>query len=324
MEADILHSKSSWKILESFLEQPWKQFYMRELISKAHIGPNTAVRIVKNMERSGIFISQKIGNIIAYRLSADNEVSKKLLMLHHEKRLQKITDEFKAYINRLRRKIEDKNNIISVVLFGSVSRGMAGELSDIDILVIHEGRFNKKEISNIFEKYSRYVQLIEFTKSGFDDMHKKGNELIINIIKSGIIIYDRDFYYKYLFKPIPKPTKGYIEGMLKRSEKDLEVLWEMYRKEKSTSIIITSLYPLANRVCTALVLLNHQIPESRKDMAKILDTLGERKLSQLYKTTRRIWDGEMLQLSKEQLEDILNLIENKLKECYMKLEVYNG
>lgn len=319
MDSDILSSRSSWKVLNVFLEQPWKQFYLRELIKESRISPNTAVKTIKNMEKAGIFTSQRIGNVTSYRINPENEISKKLLLLHHEKRVQSLADEFKVYINRLRRKLGRKR-IVSLVLFGSVSKGQAKDTSDVDILVIHEGKIDKEEIRSIFEKYSRYVQIIGFTKNEFDDMYEKGNELIINILKSGVIIYDRDFYYKYLFQPIPRPTKRYIEGILRESEKELEKIWELYRKEKNTRIITPLLYPVVNWLSTALILLNDQIPESRKDVIKRLEKLKENELSERLKITRKIWDGELLEMPRDEIEKLLNLIENKLKECYMKLE----
>ncbi|MFH0836709.1 MAG: nucleotidyltransferase domain-containing protein [Candidatus Aenigmatarchaeota archaeon] len=318
---DMFLSRSMWKLLNVMLMQPWKTFYVRELIQTSRTGPNTAIRLLKELQKRDIIKSQKTGNTISYSLNPENELTRKLLMLCHENRLNLLPNEFSKYISRLRRKLDIKN-ILSVVLFGSVSKGTTNELSDIDILIVYRDRFNGAVIKQIFEKYSRYVQIIDLSDNEFDKKYKEGNELIINAIKSGIIIYDRDYYYKYLFNPIPGPTKKHIEEMMKDIDEFLKKIYALYRKGK-TSTIEPLLYMPMNLLSTTIILLNNRIPESKKDIIKQLNALNEKEVMKCYNMTKRIWEGETVKLSSKEIENMLLLIENKLKECHMKLEGYD-
>jgi predicted nucleotidyltransferase len=318
---DILQTKSAWTVINVFLAEPWKQIHLRALIRETGVGPNVAHKIIKNIEKSGVLKSKNVGNIILYSLNQESELTKKLLMLYHEKKLQELPEEFKIYIQRLRRKLEGRK-ILSVVLFGSVAKNRAGEMSDIDLLIIHGGKFNDERLRNVFENYSRYIQIIDFSSQEFEKNYRDGHELIVNMLNDGIIVYDNNFYYNYLFKPLPKPTKDYIERILKDSEKRLDEFMEFYRKVKKPEIAKTSLYLVLSRLTTAMLLLNHHIPQSKKGIKNFLEKVKERELAHLLEKTRKIWDGEDIVLSKEQIEKAINTIREKIIECYIKLEKY--
>jgi len=142
------------------------------------------------------------------------------------------------------------------------------------------------------------------------------------VVKSGIIIHDNGYYYKYLFEPMPKPAKQYIENLMKAVDEKLKSLYELYRKGKTVAIE-PFLYQPANWLSIAILILNNRIPESKKDIIKQLSALNEKEMMKCYDITRRIWEGEAIKISNKETENILALIENKLKECYMKLEDYN-
>lgn len=315
---DMLLSKSEWKILNIFLENPWKKLYTREIIRLSCVGPNTAIKILKNLEKIGIFSSTKSGNLIQYNIN-NNEFVKRLLFLHHEKKIANLAEEFKIYINRIR-DYSKKEKIISIVLFGSVAKENADKLSDIDILIIHENKFDKDDQRNLFNKYPREVQIVDFERKEFASKYIEGNELIINIIKSGIIVYDREFYHNYLFKPVPKPSKKYIRGILQDVEKKLDEEWKIFRENRE--FVSPSIYLAVNKVSTAMVIINGYIPESKKDIEKKLTLLDEKRLFNALKTARKVWNGDIINMSREDIESVLTLVENKIKECYVKLEEY--
>ncbi len=312
-------SKSTWKILSKFLEYPWKKFYIRELIKISSISPNTAIRVVRHLEKSKILVSNKLGNIVEYKLNKNEEVVKKLLMLYHEKFLIEIPEKFKFYIKKIRENV-DKKNILSLVLFGSVAKNKATDSSDIDIMVIYEKKPSSKVINSVFEKYSKEVQIVYFSRKEFDKKYNYGNELIINILKTGKIIYDRDFYYTYIFNPIPNPSKEYIEDILNDCEKKLYFEWEILKKNHE--FLSPSLYTIINKISITLIMLNKHIPDSRKDIEIKLEKIHEKELLKLLRIVKKSWDGEIVKITREELESMLTLLQEKIRECYTKLEEY--
>lgn len=315
---DILQSKSTWKILNKFFSEPWREIYVRALLREVKIGPNIAVSTLDRLRKDGLLKTKKTGTVIFYALNENNELIKKLLMLYHEKKLSALPEEFMLYISRLRRKLEN-GKILSAVLFGSVASGKSTTESDIDILIVVDGKFDTNAVKEIFYNFSRYVQIIDFSRKEFEKNYHRGHELIVNMIRDGIIILDNNFFYKYLFKPIPKPTRDYLENILLDAEKKFKNLIDIRRKK----IAVESLfYPIINRIATLFLLLNNQIPQSRKHIIIGLEKLGEDKLAKWLKKIRKIWDGEIIKLSDEEEEELIDLLQNKLKECYMRLEKY--
>ena len=161
-----------------------------------------------------------------------------------------------------------------------------------------------------------------FTPKEFDELYKKGSEFIRSLVKGGIIVHDKEFFSKYVFMPLPKPTKLYIEELLEQAKNDIEHLWEIYRKNKLP--VGGMLYPALRRLSIALLLLNKQVPESKTDTINKLRQLGEKRFVFYLLKAKKSWDGHGEELNRKESESILELSEKKLSECFVKLEEYDG
>jgi predicted nucleotidyltransferase len=321
----VLSSKTSWKIMGYFFSRPWKKHYLREICRNAGTNPNTTFRLLKTMQKMGLFATEKVGRTITYSINKDNPYIRKLLELYHEDKIEYLA-EFKIYVNRLRRKIHDIDPV-SIILFGSVARGKASKYSDVDILFITEKKSKRNEkIENIFKPYSRYVQFVYFDRNEFRKEYNKGNEFIINILNHGIILHDKNFYYNFLFKNPPRPTKKMIEEKLEDIENRLDEIWEVYRDRKDRPVLLSGvsslLYTVARQVAIATLLLNHRLLESKHVIPRQLLQINEKELSGILVKTRKCWDGELESLSDSEINDILVFLENKIRDCYEKLEVF--
>ncbi len=316
----ILSSKTAWKVLGVLFRRPWDEFYLRMLVKELKASPNIVHRTLKLLEKEQMLISKKVGNTVTYKINGNSSMAQKLFLLHHENRLQELPPEFLVYINKIRRKLQ--KNTLSVVLYGSVAKGTNVKESDIDIAIIHEGKIDEDVFRDMFAEHLRYVQTVCFTPSQFNELYGKGSEFIRSLVKSGIIIHDRDFFYKYVFMPLPKPSKAYIENLLKQVKEDIKHLWEIYRENKLP--VDGMLYPMFRKLSIALLLLNRQIPESRRDVFEKLGKIGEKKLCAYLSRTKKSWDGRMDKIKKSDEENMLKLSEDKLSECYTKLEEYDG
>lgn len=102
-------------------------------------------------------------------------------------------------INELKRiaikiRLDEKDNLIDIILFGSIAKGTHIGTSDIDIIII------LKECNlNLFyriRKFLKYfdinigVDLLVYTEKEFEKMKDEKNPLILEIISSGISILD--------------------------------------------------------------------------------------------------------------------------------------
>ncbi len=103
-----------------------------------------------------------------------------------------------------------KKNLISIVLFGSVARGEAGEGSDIDLMVVarefkpFESRFDifneiDKELRSSREyrvlREKQLGRLISPVPLKLEEI-KKNPPILLDIVTDGIILYDTDNFMR--------------------------------------------------------------------------------------------------------------------------------
>ena len=119
--------------------------------------------------------------------------------------MKSITD-FEQILNKFKRKLlaRYKDNIISLVLFGSVARGTAGKESDIDVLIIL-----KDAPDSYYERLKPVVEIeLEMRKDVIGippifssmilslDEAKQNRNIFLDMIDHSIILYDTNDFFK--------------------------------------------------------------------------------------------------------------------------------
>ncbi|GIX41336.1 MAG: hypothetical protein KatS3mg129_1069 [Leptospiraceae bacterium] len=100
-----------------------------------------------------------------------------------------------------------KENLISLIIFGSVGRGTFREDSDIDILIIAnnlpDGRLKRVEqfhsveiqIENLLNQYNlKQMYLSPIFKTPMEA--QKGSPLFLDMIEDSIILYDKNNFFR--------------------------------------------------------------------------------------------------------------------------------
>lgn len=125
-------------------------------------------------------------------------------------------ERLRVVIEELREKsiLYYKDNLISLVLFGSVAKGLATEASDIDILYVLDSK------GSSYETYSEYFDNIEEGLESIKEMRREGTHLLISPIfktKEELdprlpwlwkgcyeILFDRNDYFKRFLGELEK------------------------------------------------------------------------------------------------------------------------
>jgi predicted nucleotidyltransferase len=171
-------------------------FYNSRIISKligiSHAG---AFKLLKNMEKREIVKPTKIGRATIYSLNTKNPISIReieMALTVEAQNYKKWQEEFK----------ELKNKAKFVILFGSILKEEKSA-RDIDILVVAD-RNQFSTIKQIIQErnnvLNKKIHLLLQDIKDFEKDIKNRNKVIIEIIKSGVVVFGQEEVVKHLIK----------------------------------------------------------------------------------------------------------------------------
>lgn len=190
----LFGQKTKLKILRYLVKNPVEQSG-RQIAKNTEIAHRQCHKVLQELYAEGILSMRHIGNAYLYNLRKDHYLVEKVIKPFFEVESHLIKD-LAAEIKKI--KTED---IISIGLFGSISKGKEKPHSDIDVLVLINKNINKERITGLIRKKNEYFisrfgnSLAPYivTKKEFVSRYKKGEKLIKNIIKNGEIISGKTF-----------------------------------------------------------------------------------------------------------------------------------
>ncbi|MBU0958296.1 MAG: nucleotidyltransferase domain-containing protein [Nanoarchaeota archaeon] len=161
------------KVLELFVNNPYEEFYLREIARKLNINPNTAQRFLNYFLSENLVVESKKANLRYFKANIDDVVFRHIKKTYSIKKIMN-----SGLIDYL--KNEEFNH---VVLFGSVAKGENELKSDMDILCIG----NKKKLD--LEKYYKKLGEINVKIFSFTEWKKQKNDnkgFYEDVISTGI------------------------------------------------------------------------------------------------------------------------------------------
>lgn len=178
------------KVLDFLIRNFSKRNSIRMIAKQLGLSPMGAQKILKAFERERITTKEKIGTGIFYSLNLNNAIAFKLAELILTQ--NKLNPYAKIYGKDLEKL---KQYVKACVLFGSILA--KGEKSrDVDVLVIIDKKDFKKveqrkrEIEKIATKP---IHFIYQTQKDFEENIKKQDRPILNIIKTGAVLWGQNF-----------------------------------------------------------------------------------------------------------------------------------
>ena len=161
-------------ILKLFLEEPNREFNVRELARILKIAPATASKELKRLTKENILMGRKERIFNLYKANINDGNYKDIKIFYNLRSLKNV-----GLINFLNKFYLKP----TIVLFGSAAFGMDTETSDFDILIISEKDKEFNELDRFEKKIKRKIQL--FVVKNIKDMK---NKHLINNVVNGITI----------------------------------------------------------------------------------------------------------------------------------------
>ena len=170
------------KLLEFFIKEPYREFYIREIAKKTKKSPTTISKYLKEYEKEGILNSEKKLNHLLFKADVENKnfrlvkLSRNIELINKSGLIEFLEEEF--------------NYPEAIILFGSTAKSENIPRSDIDILVISAKK--KEPYSANLEKFEKElghkIQLFSHTPEEIKKL-KQTNKELVNSWVNGIVIY---------------------------------------------------------------------------------------------------------------------------------------
>lgn len=225
--------------------------------------------------------------------------------------------------------VEMKELVRSIVLFGSNTHDTLKNTSDIDIMIVLDNVsvFVSDELreaykiitSNLTAKYSNKIHLMTVNLSDLWDMARKADPVLINILRYGMPIFDRDLIepMQYLLE-IGKirPTKESVYNYVSRAK----TLHE--ETEKHLEIAVLDMYYSVVDIVHASLMVKKIMSPSPKDMKDIFKKNFKeknfKKISEdidfFYKLAKEIEHGKAEKISGKKFDECRKKSEKILNE----------
>jgi predicted nucleotidyltransferase len=161
------------------MEEPEKEFHVRQLSKLLKKSPTTISKYLKEFEKNGFLKSERKLNHFLFKAHTESEKFKKLKLNYNLDILQEC-----GLIDYL---VKQFNHPEAIVLFGSFAKAENIPKSDIDLLIINP--FKKNIKLERFEKKLRHkIQIFVHSRKDINKMKEKNKELLNSWI-NGIVIY---------------------------------------------------------------------------------------------------------------------------------------
>ena len=165
-------------IINIFVDNPHKEFHVREMARLVRKSPTTASHTLKKLKQEGLLLSKKEKNHLLYKANTQNKAFRDLKLYLNLKKIRSsgLIDYLSEYYNYPS----------AIILFGSFRKAENIPSSDIDLCVIS----SKKEEPNLtkFEKKLKHkIQLQIYSKKNILLLRKKNPELLNNIINGFVM-----------------------------------------------------------------------------------------------------------------------------------------
>ena len=143
------------------------------------------LKIVRRLKKENILKYRQEGRRKYYYINYDNQYAKDYLNFLLKKEAEESIPRVKVWM----RELNHFNNLIDIgIIFGSVIRN--DKYNDVDIVMVYNEKDNKKVMDLVKERNILTTKKIHPIRQTINDLKKnikKGDKVILNALKSGIV-----------------------------------------------------------------------------------------------------------------------------------------
>ncbi len=189
----IFGSKNNVRVLRYLIKHPDWEFNITELSNDTKINKGTLSKLIKRLSENNAVRMNKKGKILLFKLNKENLLIKNLIIPSFKIEDSLFDNFIKPKIIRLRSK-----NIISIILYGSYSKGDFRLNSDLDLLIVVKNK--NKELQNKindlrknFLEEDLLLRVDVMNLNEFRKLHNLKEPLLLSIEKNNKRLYGKSF-----------------------------------------------------------------------------------------------------------------------------------
>lgn len=169
-----------FKVLMFFLENTYREAYLRELARLLKLSPYTVSSNLNVLLKNNLVIKRAVANLTYFKANAKNPFYKYLKIAFN---IKEISDSgLIEYI------LKNFTAVSSIVLYGSIAKGEDSSNSDLDLLIIGQ-KPKRLELNEFKEKLGRDISVLSFKWSEWKKNAKTNKAFYIEVIVDGIPLY---------------------------------------------------------------------------------------------------------------------------------------
>lgn len=176
---DCMHELTFINLVKFFLENPYEEFYLRELAKKLKLSPFAVKKYCDILVKEDIIKDEKKAKLRFFHANVSNIFFRQLKISFNINVILK-----SGLLDLLK---ENITNISSIVLFGSMAKGEDSKESDVDILVI--GKEKYLDLEKIEEKLDKKINLHILSWSEWSKNAENNKAFYFDIIIYGMSLY---------------------------------------------------------------------------------------------------------------------------------------
>ncbi|NCO25125.1 nucleotidyltransferase domain-containing protein [Candidatus Parcubacteria bacterium] len=171
-------AKITQAVLGYFFINPRAEMYLNEMVRKFKVDRGNLVRKLAELEREGVLLKNKKGNLSLYT------VNRRYPFLPE---LKKIFKKSFGLENELKESLKGIKGIRTAIIFGSYAKDKLSAESDIDLLLVgsHKSLDAQREIIKLQSRIDREINVVDMTEDEF--RRKKNEEFLTNALSGKII-----------------------------------------------------------------------------------------------------------------------------------------
>lgn len=172
----------------------------RQIAKMVKISPPAVHVALKSLYNYEILKREIVGRQHLYKLNRANRIVKNMLIPTFMNELS-IKDDIVDFLKKQITVNKLKEDIISVILYGSFQTGETDETSDVDIAIVTSTESSKKRIEKVFSEtigvtfhkyFGAHLDIYIKTKKEFINRIKKNLPPVSTMVKAYLIIYGKD------------------------------------------------------------------------------------------------------------------------------------